>query len=150
MKLLIDADGCPVVNLTLKTAKAYGIEVILFCDTAHLIERTDCEVVRVPKGRDAADFVLANRAQKEDLIITSDYGLAAMGTAKGAYGMHPAGFMYTAEKLDELLLRRHIGREVRRKGGHTKGPKKRTNEDNEQFEKCLIQFIETAWQLKKE
>ena len=38
-QVLIDADGCPVVDLTLQIAKRFDIPVIILCDTSHQIER---------------------------------------------------------------------------------------------------------------
>ena len=32
MNILIDADGCPVVDLTLQIAKQFSVSVIILCD----------------------------------------------------------------------------------------------------------------------
>lgn len=37
MRILIDADACPVVALTEKIAKQYQIPVTLLCDTNHVM-----------------------------------------------------------------------------------------------------------------
>ena len=39
MKILIDADGCPVVDITVQMAKKYHIECFILCDTAHFFEK---------------------------------------------------------------------------------------------------------------
>ena len=39
MTILIDADGCPVVELTLQIAKQFGVPVTILYDTSHQIER---------------------------------------------------------------------------------------------------------------
>ena len=76
--ILIDADACPVVNETIQIAGQYGFRCILICDTAHEMHREGAETVIVSKGADAVDFVLVNRVQKNDIVVTQDYGLAAM------------------------------------------------------------------------
>lgn len=141
MRILIDGDACPVMNLAIEIAKCNHIEVVVFCDTAHYIERSDIKVVIVSKGSDAVDFRLINEVQAGDILITQDYGLAAMGLAKKAYPIHQNGFRYTDKNMDQLLFTRHLGKEVRRKGGRTKGPSKRGKEQDEAFCKGLVQLI---------
>lgn len=137
MKVLIDADGCPVTNEALAIAKKYGVEVVLICDTAHEMEREGARTVMTDKGSDAADFVLVNLVQKGDLVLTQDYGLATMVLAKNGYAMNQNGMSYNEGNIDRLLFTRHLGKEVRRKGGRTKGPKKRTSEQDAQFEQAF-------------
>lgn len=142
MRILIDGDACPVIDLTLKIAKVYEIEVIIFCDTAHFIERDGIQVVMVSKGSDAVDFKIMNGIMGQDILVTQDYGLAAMALAKKAQPIHQNGFIYTESNIDQLLFRRHLGKEARRRGGRIKGPSKRTKEQDEAFEKSLKLLIE--------
>ena len=137
VRVLIDADGCPVVDETIKISQTMGVEVIIFCDTTHFFERADVEVITVSKGSDAVDLKLINSVFKGDVIITQDYGLAAMGLAKKAYPINQNGLIYTEENIDQLLFKRHIGKEIRRKGGRTKGPQKRTKQQDEAFCKAF-------------
>jgi len=132
--ILVDADGCPVVDLTIKIAKQYDFPVTLFCDTAHNMQREGAETIMVSKGMDAVDFVLVNRVKPGDIVITQDYGLAAMVLAKRGLVMDQNGREYTNENIDQLLHSRHIAKKIRQAGGRMKGPKKRRNEDNESFE----------------
>lgn len=141
MRILIDGDACPVMNLAIEIAKCNQVEVVIFCDTAHYIERSDVKVVIVSKGSDAVDFRLINELQAGDILITQDYGLAAMGLAKKACPIHQNGFRYTDKNMDQLLFTRHLGKEVRRQGGRTKGPSKRGKEEDEAFCKGLVQLI---------
>ena len=82
MKILIDADGCPVVDLTLQAAAEHGLEAILFCDTSHEFKEKNARVVTVDKGSDSADFALIRQVKPGDIVVTQDYGLAAMVLAK--------------------------------------------------------------------
>lgn len=63
MRILIDADGCPVVNLALETGRRRGVPVLLFCDTAHIFSREGAETITVSKGADSVDFALVGRLQ---------------------------------------------------------------------------------------
>lgn len=142
MRILIDGDGCPVVELAASVGKEKGIEVILFCDTTHFFAREDIKVVTVSKGNDAVDFKIVNEVKAGDIIVTQDYGLAAMGLARGAKPIHQNGFTFTEKNIDQLLFLRHMGKEIRRQGIRTKGPKKRTYEQNHAFKKALIALVE--------
>jgi uncharacterized protein YaiI (UPF0178 family) len=67
-------------------------------------------------------------AARDDIVVTQDYGLASMILAKGASAVDQNGMPYISENIDSLLERRYIGQKIRRGGGRTKGPKKRTRE----------------------
>lgn len=144
MKILIDADACPVVAIVERIAKQYQIPLLLICDTSHIIETEYGELITVDKGADSADFVLINKAQKRDVVVTQDYGVAAMALGKGAYAIHQSGKWYTEENIDQMLFERHMSKKARRSSGkfHGKGPRKRTSEDDLQFENSFQKLIE--------
>ncbi len=141
MKILIDADGCPVVNETIQIAKEYRIDVLLLCDTAHTMEREGAETIVISQGADAVDFALVNRVSKGDIVITQDYGLAAMVLSKQAFVINQNGFYYTNENIDSLLHTRYVSKKIRNAGGRVKGPKKRQKEDNTNFENSLRKLL---------
>lgn len=143
MRILIDADGCPVVDRTLTLASKYGIEAVIVCDTAHVFEKEGAETVVVPKGADSADFRLVNMVCGGDIVITQDYGLAAMCLAKGAFPLNQNGMLYTEQNIDGLLSFRHISKKIRAGGGRLKGPPKRTKEQDEAFSASLEKLIKT-------
>lgn len=140
--ILIDADACPVVNETIRIAKQHGFPCILICDTAHEMHREGAETIIVSKGADAVDFVLVNRVQKNDIVITQDYGLAAMVLAKKGHPIDQNGRLYTEENIDQLLYARHQAQKIRMSGGRLRGPKKRSKENNVRFEKSLQKLCE--------
>ncbi|MES9682632.1 hypothetical protein CN514_19250 [Bacillus sp. AFS001701] len=141
MKILIDADGCPVVSETIKIAAEFKINVLLLCDTAHIMQREGAETIVVSQGADAVDFALVNRVVNGDLVITQDYGLAAMVLSKQAYVLNQNGFQYTNENIDSLLHTRYVSKKIRNAGGRVKGPKKRQKLDNENFENGLRKLL---------
>jgi uncharacterized protein len=141
MKILIDADGCPVVSETIKIAAEFKINVLLLCDTAHIMQREGAETIVVSQGADAVDFALVNRVVQGDLVITQDYGLAAMVLSKQAYVLNQNGFQYTNENIDSLLHTRYVSKKIRNAGGRVKGPKKRQKLDNTNFENGLRKLL---------
>ena len=142
MKILIDADGCPVVDITVKIGIDYNIPITIMCDTSHIINKTGVETIVLSKGSDSVDFALVNKVNKGDIIVTQDYGLAAMVLSKGGYPINQNGMVYTNENIDQLLFTRHISKKIRNAGQRTKGPRKRTKEDDIKFKNSLIYLIE--------
>ena len=144
MKVFIDADGCPVVNETVALCKEYGKECIIICDTSHTIEREGATTIVVEKGADSADFRLVNMLDSGDIAVTQDYGLAAMCLSKKAYAVNQNGLIYSDKNIEQLLFTRYVGKKVRAAGGRTKGPAKRTAEQDEEFRTALQELIEQA------
>ena len=133
MRIIIDADGCPVVDITLRIAIEKEVECHIFCDTCHIFEKDGAETHIVPKGADSADFAIANFAASGDIVITQDYGLASMVLSRGALCINQDGNEYTADNIDGLLFARHTAKKVRNAGGRIKGPPKRTKEQDVSF-----------------
>ena len=135
--VLIDADGCPVVDLTIQHCRSHKIPVWILCDTAHQIQRDGARTLVFDKGADSVDFALVNRVQPGDIVITQDYGLASMCLARRARVLNQNGLEYTADNIDFLLARRHENKKLLRSGKHPKGPAKRTREQDTAFVKAL-------------
>lgn len=146
MKILIDADGCPVVAIAIRLCKMYALPCLLLCDTAHEICKDGAETIVVDKGADSADYALVNRLRRGDIVVTQDYGLASMCLARGAAVLHQDGWEYTADNIDALLLVRHESRKFRASGGRIKGPGKRSCLQNKAFEAALLRLIQTSVQ----
>ncbi len=142
MHIYLDGDGCPVVDEAVALAKRFSLPCTILCDTSHRIERDGVTTITCSKGADSVDFRLVNLIHAGDLVITQDYGLAAMCLAKGAYVLHQDGFFYTSENIDSLLMVRHTSAKVRRAGGRFHSTPKRTREQNEKFSSALRSFLE--------
>lgn len=143
MQIYIDADACPVVGIVEKIAEKYKIPVTLLCDTNHVLSSDHSEVIVVGAGVDAVDYKLISICHKEDIVVTQDYGVAAMALGKGAYAIHQSGKWYTDDNIDQMLLERHLNKKARRNShkNHIKGPKKRTQEDDERFAQSFEKLI---------
>ncbi len=133
MRVLIDADGCPVVDIAVRAARKHHIPVVLFCDTSHHFDLDGADTVTLSQGADSADLALVNNAQPGDIVITQDYGLAALALAKNALCMDQNGRAYTADNIDGLLMSRHQARKIRNAGGRLKGGPKRTRDEDMRF-----------------
>ena len=142
MNILIDADGCPVVDIALSCAVPRGLPVLLICDTAHEYRREGAQTITVTKGADSADFRLVNMIRKGDIVVTQDYGLAAMALARQAYVLNQNGMRYSDDNIDALLLARHTARKIRMGGGRLKGPPKRTREQDAAFRQALCALLD--------
>ena len=131
MEIYVDADACPVVDM---------------CDTNHVLTSGYSEVIVVGAGADAVDYKLISLCHRGDIVVSQDYGVAAMALGKGAYAIHQSGKWYTDENIDQMLMERHLNKKARRASqkNHFKGPKKRTGEDDERFEQSFERMVKAA------
>lgn len=145
MRIYVDADACPVIPIVEQVAEKNNIAVTLLCDTNHVLDSDYSEVKIIGAGADAVDFALINLCRKNDIVVTQDYGVAAMALGKGAYAIHQSGKWYTDENIDQMLMERHLGKKARRASGknHLKGPKKRTGEDDARFQRSFEKLVMT-------
>ncbi len=141
MKILLDADACPksVLQICQKLGSKYSIPVWTVASFNHNII-SDNHII-VGDNSQEADLKVINLTEPRDVIVTQDCGLAAMVLGKGAKALSPTGREFRSETIEFLLEEREIKAKFRRAGGRTKGPKKRTTEDDLCFEKCLERII---------
>lgn len=144
MRVLVDADSCPVVSIVERVAQKFQVPVMLLCDTNHVLQSDYSEVRIIGAGADAVDFALVNACQKGDIVVTQDYGVACMGISKGACCIHQSGRWYTNDNIDRLLMERHMKQAARRASSknHLKGPKKRTKDDDEHFLESFEKLVQ--------
>ncbi|WFD11426.1 YaiI/YqxD family protein [Tepidibacter hydrothermalis] len=146
MRILVDADACPVKDIIIKVAKHFNIAVLMFIDTSHVLHDDYSKIVTVGQGKDSVDMALVNSVEEGDVIITQDYGLAAMVLAKKAHVINQNGLIYTDDNIDILLLQRHLSQKARKARKRIKSAKKRTKSDNELFEKNFMDLCESLIQ----
>ena len=145
MKIYVDADACPVTRIVEQVAKKHGIPVVLLCDTNHVLNSDYSEIRVIGAGADAVDIALINLCQRGDIMVTQDYGVAALALGKGAKAIHQSGRWYTDENIDGLLMERHMAKVARRKSkNHLKGPAKRTDEDDQRFEENFRRLLQVV------
>lgn len=143
MQIFVDADACPVVSIVEAVARKYGVAVTLLCDTNHVLYSDYSEVVVVGAGTDAVDYKLISICRKGDIVVSQDYGVAAMALGKGAYAIHQSGKWYTDENIDQMLMEWHLNKKARRSSqkNHIKGPRKRTDADDERFSQSMEKMV---------
>ena len=142
MNVWIDADACPVVDIAVRLCAKYHIPCTLLCDTAHSCYREGANTLIFDKGADSVDFALVNRVRPVDVVITQDYGLASMCLGRNARVLHQDGWEYTADNISGLMEQRHAAKKYRMAGGRTKGPSKRTKQQDQAFENAFQQLLQ--------
>ena len=142
MKVLIDADACPVVDIAVALCRRHRVPCTLLCDTAHVMHRDGAETLVFDKGADSVDFALVSRVTPGDIVITQDYGLASMCLGRNARILHQDGWEYTLDNISGLMEQRHANKKHRLAGGRTKGPSKRTRQQDAAFEAAFQQLLQ--------
>ena len=120
-----------------------SLPTTLLCDTNHILYSDYSEVIVVGAGADAVDYKLISICHKGDVVVTQDYGVAAMALGKGAYAIHQSGKWYTNENIDQMLMERHLNKKARRSShkNHIRGSRKRTEEDDVRFAQSFEKLI---------
>lgn len=144
--ILVDADACPVVRQVEEAARRHQLPMTLLCDEHHLMHSDYAQVRHVSSGADAVDIALMNLCRRGDIVVTQDYGVAAMALGKGAYAIHHSGKRYTDDNIDMMLMERHLAKKARRASGkhHLRGPAKFTEEDRQRFSAAFEELISLA------
>lgn len=150
MRIIIDGDACPqrVKEICECAAHEFKIELIIVVDIAHYIV-SDFTIMVVEQGRDSVDYKIVQIFKEDDILITQDYGLSSLVIVKAAAVIHTAGFFINKNNIDGLLESRYIGQRIRKAGGRTKGPSKRTKQQDENFKKCLYKVLHEKLIKKK-
>ena len=144
MKVIIDADACPVKDIVIKETKDENIEVVLVSSLSHFSSKeldSHVRTIYVDAGPDAADYKIVQLAEAGDVIVTQDYGLVSLLLPKGCTVLHHTGFEYNKMNMDYLLETRHMSSVIRRGGGRTKGPKALSQEDKNSFLKAFQEVL---------
>ncbi|SDZ05730.1 hypothetical protein SAMN05660462_01677 [Proteiniborus ethanoligenes] len=143
MRVLVDADACPVKEIIVEVCKDYNVEVIMFADTSHLIN-LECTVITLDKGCDSVDIAIANSCNKNDIVVTQDYGVASMVLGAGCYAINQNGLIYNKENIDRLMFERFLSQKSRRAGLKGSKHRKRTKENNNAFKSSFIKLLNIA------
>lgn len=141
-KIIVDGDACPFKNDIMNLADKYEKELYIVFSTSHISNYPDqVKTVMVDNQKEAADLAVVNLAKAEDIVITQDYGLAAMVLAKKARVLLNRGLVADEQNIDQLLAFRHISAKNRKNRVRMKGPSKLTEEDRKNFLTQLQKMI---------
>jgi uncharacterized protein YaiI (UPF0178 family) len=143
MRIIVDGDACSGISIIEKCAKEYELELIVYCDIHHYITLDYGDVKIVDSGFQSVDMKVSNECKENDIVVSQDYGVAAICLGKRAYVINPRGTIYTNENIEGMLERRHISQKIRKAGGRTPNAKKRTSEDDKRLKKNLLFLIKS-------
>lgn len=123
MKIVVDADACPknVLLLCQKLGSQYHVPVWTVASFNRSIV-SDYHLV-VGSASQEADIKIVNITEPGDLVVTQDWGLAAMVLGKQARVVSPAGREYNPDRIDFLLEERET--KAKLSAGAAAGPKDR-------------------------
>lgn len=143
LTVLVDADACPVKQEVITVCREMGARAVLVASYDHILGEFggDVEIVQVDRADQSVDLYIANRLGKGDVLITQDFGLAALGLSRGAAVLSNRGQEYRPETIDFLLERRHESARKRRGGARSKGPRAFSGEDRQSFLHALTKVL---------
>ncbi len=141
MRIIIDADACPIVKDIVSLGEKHQLPVLICHDFAHEIQSDYAKVVLCDTGYQSTDQYIVNELTTNDVVITQDYGVAAVCLIKGSYVVHPLGFCFKNQTIDEMLAMRHEHTKMRLQKVRVKGPKKRTKENDEKLLETIEKII---------
>ena len=152
MKILIDADACPVVirEILFKAAQRLGLEMLLIANQPirvppHLKQVSS---LQVEQGFDVADNEIVRRAEAGDLVITSDIPLAAEVLDKGAMALNFRGELYSTDTIKARLTMRDFMETMRSSGVHTGGQAAMSQADRREFASQLDRILARSLKSK--
>lgn len=141
MRVLVDADACPVKNIIIEVAKEYNLDVYMYFDNSHEYNDDYSKVIIVDKSKDSVDINILNNMFQDDIVVTGDYGLATLVLSKKGYAINQNGLVYSNDNIDKLLFERFLNSKNRKANIKTKTIKKRTKENDIKFKNNLIKLI---------
>lgn len=143
--IFVDADSCPVTDQIIKIAGEYNERVTLVKSYAHYSLKPlpeHVKVIYVDQEKEASDYRIMRLLTRSDHLITADYGLASLALAKASCIIHPKGFVYKKDTIEQLLQSRYLSSQVRKSGGRMKGPKPYSDEDRQLFTATFTQLLD--------
>ncbi|MBB4632630.1 hypothetical protein GGQ98_002256 [Sphingosinicella soli] len=147
IRILVDADACPVKEEIYKVAFRHDIGVTIVSNSPIRIPvHALVERMVVSDGFDAADDWIAERADGEAVCITADILLADRCLKAGAAVIAPSGKPFTPASIGTAVATRAIMADLRAGGDIVGGPPPFTKADRSRF---LSALDETLVRLKR-
>ena len=143
IRILVDADACPVKDEIVKVAERHGLAAIFVSNAwmrlpaSQLVERRI-----VPDGPDAADDWIAAEVGASDICVTQDILLAGRCLEKGARALSPAGRPFTADNIGMAKAVRDLKAHLRETGDIRGGPPAFVRADRSRFLQGLEQAVQ--------
>lgn len=144
MRIIVDADSTSSIKAISLFSKENDIKLFCFCDTDHLINLEYGKLITVSTGYQNVDMTIINYINKDDILITNDYGLALLALSRNCSVINDKGKIYTEENIDELNMIRHINRLNRKRKIKTKNIPKRNQEMEDNLIKNLNILLQNS------
>lgn len=141
MRILVDGDGCPVISIITEVAADQNLELIVYTDLNHQHQLDYGKLKVVDQGFQSVDMILCNKIEAGDIVVTSDYGLAALSLSRGAKVLGFSGREFNDQNIERLLAKRHYQFKQRQRTGRHTSHKKRTETDDRRFTKQLLKLL---------
>lgn len=114
LRILVDADACPVKDEIYKVALRLEVPVVIVANSyIRIPEHPLISRKIVSDGFDAADDWIAEEANAASLVITSDIPLADRALKAGAKVLAPNGKAFTPDSIGGALATRAIMADLR-------------------------------------
>jgi uncharacterized protein len=146
IRILVDADACPVKDEVYKVAWRREVQVVVVSNMRMRVpEHPLIERVVVSDRFDAADDWIAEQADARTVVITGDILLADRCLKKGATVIGPNGKPFTTASIGGAIATRAIMADLRvAADGVTGGPKPFAKADRSRFLQALDEAIVAA------
>lgn len=145
LKLLVDADACPVKDEVYVVATRYRIPVALVANARMYVpEGFGVEMVVVGGSPDAADDWIAENASTGDVVVTADIPLASRCLAVGAHVLGTNGRPFTEDSIGSALATRELKSQLREMGLQSGGPRPLTSKDRSRFLSKLDELVQRS------
>ena len=142
VRILIDADACPVKDEIYRVAFRRGVAVRVVSNARIRIpEHPLVERVVVSDGFDAADDWIAEAAGAKDVVITADILLADRCLKAGASVLAPTGKPFTNASIGSAIATRSIMADLRVGGDVIGGPAPFAKADRSRFLQALDEAL---------
>jgi len=142
VRILVDADACPVKDEVYKVAWRRGVPVKVVSNARIRVpEHELIERVEVSDGFDAADDWIAEAADAKTVVVTGDILLADRCLKKGATVIGHNGKPFTAASIGGAIATRAIMADLRSGAGVTGGPAPFAKADRSRFLQALDETL---------
>ena len=150
IRLIIDADACPVKDEVYRVAGRYALKTLVVANSRLNVPRNPRIEMKVVSGRfDAADDWIVEEATPWDIIITSDIPLASRVLAKGARALDSKGKVFSPDSIGDALAAREFSAFLRDMGEQGGGPAAYTPRDRSKFLQSLDTLVQTLLKAQR-
>lgn len=138
LRILVDADACPVKDEIYRVAYRLDVPVIIVSNSHFRVpDHPLVSKVVVSDGFDAADDWIAEQADAAAVVVTTDILLADRALKAGATVIAPNGKPFTTSSIGGAIATRAIMADLRAGGDAVGGPPPFSKEDRSRFLQAL-------------